>query len=96
MRSRNVKSLNTILRKMTFDDLREWAGGTILNWGRGYVERVGQLSRTKNNTLVAWVAGGDRYATSVRIDDEDDFEYFCTCAWRITSLYHEACSFPIL
>ncbi len=26
-----MKVINTNLRKLTFDDLREWAGGTILN-----------------------------------------------------------------
>lgn len=65
-----MKSINTILRKMTFDDLRDWAGETILNRGKGYVKRVDQLSRTQDNALVAWVTGSEQYATSVRVDEK--------------------------
>ncbi len=82
--SPKVKSIDTLLRKLTFDDLHEWVGGMILKRGKGYVKRVDELSRTQDNTLVAWVNGSDRYITSVRIDEENDFEYFCTCpySWR--------------
>lgn len=68
---------------MTFDDLREWAGEAILNRGKGYVKRVAHLSRTDDNDLVAWVTGGKQYATWNHIDEEGNFEYFCTCpyAW---------------
>jgi len=71
-----VKTLNTHLRKLTYDDLHDWAGETILNRGKGYLKRVDQLSRTQDNTLVAWVTGSERYATSVRIDDNGDFDDF--------------------
>ena len=76
-----MKSINTILRKLTFDDLRDWAGETILNRGNSYVKRVDQLSRTEDNTLAAWVTGGEQYATSVRVDKAGHFEYFCTCPY---------------
>lgn len=76
-----VKSIDTLLRELTFDNLHEWVGGTILNRGRGYVKRVDELSRTQDNTLVAWVNGSNRYITSVRIDEENDFVYFCTCPY---------------
>jgi uncharacterized Zn finger protein len=76
-----VKTLNTLLRKLTFDDLHDWASETILNRGKGYVKRVDQLCRTQDNTLVAWVTGSERYATSVRIDDDGDFDDFCTCPY---------------
>ena len=35
----DVKSITTILRKLTSDDLCEWSGNTILNRGKGYVEK---------------------------------------------------------
>jgi hypothetical protein len=35
-----VKSIDAILRKLTFDDLHDWAGAKILNRGKGYVKRV--------------------------------------------------------
>ena len=76
-----MKSINTILKKLTFDDLHDWAGETILNRGKGYVKRIDPLSRIEDNTLAAWVTGGERYATSVRIDDAGDFEHFCSCPY---------------
>lgn len=76
-----MKSINTILRKLSFDDLREWAGETIHNRGKDYVKRVYQLSRTEDNALVAWVTGSAQYATSVRVDEEGAFEPFCTCPY---------------
>ena len=76
-----MKSVNTILRKMTFDDLHDWAGETILSRGKGYVKRVVQLSRTEKNVLVAWVTGSERYVTSVCVDEGCNFEYFCSCPY---------------
>ena len=40
-----MKSISTILQKLTFDDLDNWAGGTILNRGKNYVQRVDHLCR---------------------------------------------------
>ena len=77
----DMKSINTHLRKLTFDDLDEWTGSTILNRGKNYVKYVDQLSRTQDNNLVAWVNGTDRYTTSVRIKSKNDFEYFCSCPY---------------
>ena len=59
-----MKSIEALLRKLTTDDLCGWAGETIVNRGRGYLQRVDQLARTGHNTLAAWVTGTDRYATS--------------------------------
>ncbi len=76
-----MKFINTILLKLSFDDLHDWAGGKILNRGKGYVKQVDELSRTQDNILVAWVTGSERYATSVRMDGEGEFEHFCTCPY---------------
>lgn len=76
------RSINTVLRKLSFDDLRDWAGETILNRGGNYVKRVDQLCCTADNTLVAWVTGSERYATSVRVDGEGEFEHLCTCPYN--------------
>ena len=81
MNRSDLKSIDTLLRKLTFDDLHDWAGEKILNRGKSYVKRVEQLSRTEDNSLVAWVTGSEQYATSVRIDGAGDFEYFCTCPY---------------
>lgn len=77
-----MKEINTVLRHLSFDDLGEWAGDTILNRGKRYVKQVDQLSRTSGNRLVAWVNGSERYTTSVRIDQERELEFFCTCPYQ--------------
>jgi hypothetical protein len=82
MNGSEVKSINTPLRKLTFDDWRDRASEKILNRSMSYVKRVDQLSHTEDHTLVAWVNGSQQYATSVRVDEHGDFEYFCTCPCR--------------
>jgi uncharacterized Zn finger protein len=74
-------TIDTILRKLDFDDLLYWAGEKMVNRARSYVQHVDQLARVEDNTLVAWVNGTERYATSVRIDNDGSFHDFCTCPY---------------
>ena len=53
-------TIDTILRKLDFDDLHFWAGEMIINRGKSCEKHVDQLSRTEDNTLVAWVTGTER------------------------------------
>ncbi len=39
-----MKTLATMLRGLTANELREWAGDRIYNRGRNYVSSVSQLS----------------------------------------------------
>ena len=72
------RSIETILRKLDFDDLLHWAGEKIVNRGKSYVKHVDQLARTEDNALVAWVTGTERYATSVQIDNDASLDDLCT------------------
>lgn len=76
-----MKSIRTMLKGLTHEDLREWAGGKIYNRGKDYVACVSQLTRTEDGTLVARVSGSDEYASSVRRDGKDDFDFDCTCPY---------------
>jgi uncharacterized Zn finger protein len=76
-----MQSVRTMLKGLTHEDLREWAGSKIYNRGKEYVACVSQLSRTEDGTLVAWVSGSDEYATSVRRDGKNDFDFDCTCPY---------------
>ncbi len=76
-----MKSVKTMLKGLTHEELREWAGDRIFDRGRNYVSRVSQLSRTEDGTLAAWVSGSDEYATTVRRDGREDFDYDCTCPY---------------
>ncbi len=76
-----MQSIKTMLKGLTLEDLREWAGSKIYNRGKEYVPCVSQLSRTEDGTLVAWVSGTDEYATSVRHEGQGEFGYDCTCPY---------------
>lgn len=76
-----MKSIRTMLKGLTHEDLREWAGSKIYNRAKEYVACVSQLSRTEDGTLVAWVSGSDEYATSVRHEGQGNFDCDCTCPY---------------
>ena len=72
-------------RRLTGDDLEAWAGDKIVTRGRSY-QRTGhvqELGRTPGGSIVAWVAGTERYATVVDIDD-DGLTSDCTCPYAYT------------
>ncbi|MBN1142048.1 MAG: SWIM zinc finger domain-containing protein [Deltaproteobacteria bacterium] len=76
-----MEMIRKMLQGLTLEDIREWAGRTIYNRGRGYVGQVSQLSWTSDGTLVAWVSGSDDYAASVRPDSKGSFDFDCTCPY---------------
>lgn len=63
------------------NDLNAWAGKTIVGRGKGYIGRVQELSRLEDGTLAAWVRGTLTYSTSVRIHEDGDHEWTCTCPY---------------
>jgi uncharacterized Zn finger protein len=76
-----MKLIDSILRKLTFNELHDWASEKVFHRGNDYVKRVEQLSYTKDNTLVAWVTGRHRYATSVSIKGAGNFDHLCSCPY---------------
>ena len=71
-----------LLKQLTWDDLEQWAGSRVLSRGQSYQRshRVKELVQTQTGALIAWVHGGQRYATEV------DFEHgelisVCTCPY---------------
>ncbi|WP_161629942.1 SWIM zinc finger family protein [Desulfogranum mediterraneum] len=76
-----MQSLRTMFKSLSHDDLRDWAGSTIYERGKGYLARVSQLARTEDGTLFAWVSGSDDYATSIRHEGKGEFDYDCTCPY---------------
>lgn len=76
-----MKNLSTLLSKLTYEDLDQWAGETIRGRGKTYIKRVGGLCRTEQGELAAWVSGTEDYATLVRLDEEGDHDWFCTCPY---------------
>jgi len=67
---------------LTWDDLREWAGSTILSRGQSYQRsrQVEGLARTPGGGVVAWVQGTKRYVTKVDFAGED-LTSICTCPY---------------
>lgn len=76
-----METISALLGNLTLDDLREWAGTKIFSRGQSYIRHVKELSRLEDGTLAAWVSGSEVYATSVCLNDEGDFDYFCTCPY---------------
>jgi uncharacterized Zn finger protein len=76
-----MEDIRVMLKGLSHDDLRDWAGNKIYCRGQGYVSLVSQLSRTEDGTLVAWVSGTDEYATTVSHKGEGGFDHHCTCPY---------------
>ncbi len=72
-------------KKLTWDDVSEWAGGKTLTRGKSYFSNhhVTGLARTADGMLLAWVQGTERYATHVRVHapnrDGEPLTSECSC-----------------
>ena len=70
----------TSFAALSWNDLEQWAGPTILERGKSYRRRVYDLTVTDEKHLVATVAGSEPYITRVWVnDDEPDCE--CSCPY---------------
>ncbi len=72
----------TSLTTLSWNDLEQWAGPTILARGKSYRRRVHDLALTDEDHLIATVAGSEPYITRVWLtDDEPDCECSCPYNW---------------
>jgi uncharacterized Zn finger protein len=76
-----MKTLANMLQALTREDLVEWAGKKVADRGKGYIKNVGKLYRTEDHTLAAMVSGSRKYATSVFVDEDGEWESFCSCPY---------------
>ena len=67
---------------LTWEDLEDWAGTTIVGRGRTYQRNssVSDLGITPEGALIAYVQGSSRYVTQVAIQD-GDLTSECTCPY---------------
>jgi len=79
------KSRLEIISNLTWNDLEDWAGGTIVSRGRTYQRqgRVSDLAVTDDGNLVGWVDGSKRYACKVVIDADGQIDSTCTCPYML-------------
>ena len=77
-----MKTLGPLLAALTYDDLDQWAGAKIRARGEDYIDRVDSLSRTAEGELAAWVAGTNDYATLVRLGEQGQHAWLCTCPYE--------------
>jgi uncharacterized Zn finger protein len=80
-------------RTLTWADLEDWAGLRSVERGRAYCRagRVAWLCLTGAGELLAWVRGGERYATRVRLEDGGEGIHFradCTCPVDVPGCKH--------
>jgi uncharacterized Zn finger protein len=75
-------SKRDLFERLDWDDLEQWAGSKILSRGQGYQRshRVKELARTQTGALVAWVYGGQKYATEVDFENGELISV-CTCPY---------------
>lgn len=72
-------------KELTWRDLEDWAGSTIVSRGKSYQrgKQVKELSQTKTGGIVAWVAGTQQYATQVTFE-AGELVSNCTCPYGAT------------
>ena len=68
---------------LTWEDLKEWAGARVVTRGKSYRRAVEDLRATADGRLLAWVEGGDRYATVVSMSKAGKLASVCTCPYAI-------------
>jgi len=68
---------------LTWEDLKEWAGARVVTRGKSYRNAVEDLRLTADGRLLAWVKGGDRYATVVTISKGRKLSSACTCPYAV-------------
>lgn len=75
-------SKKDLFKQLTWDDLQDWAGNRILSRGQSYQRsrKVKELAQTEAGGIVAWVHGGQRYATMVDFEDGELISA-CTCPY---------------
>jgi uncharacterized Zn finger protein len=75
-------SKRDLFERLDWDDIEQWAGSRILCRGEGYQRshRVKELAQTQTGALVAWVHGGQKYATEVDFEDGELISV-CTCPY---------------
>lgn len=71
-----------LFKKLSWSDLEQWAGSRVLSRGQGYHRdhRVRELAQTQSGGIVAWIQGGQRYATEVDFEDGELIS-ICTCPY---------------
>ncbi len=75
-------SKRDLFEELSWDVLEQWAGSRLLSRGQGYQRshRVKELAQTRTGALVAWVHGGQKYATEVDFEDGELISV-CTCPY---------------
>jgi uncharacterized Zn finger protein len=73
-------------KALTWNDITNWAGTTIVSRGKTYQQgkRVSELAQTPDGKLIAWVEGTHLYATQVEIDADGSFDSNCSCPYWAT------------
>ncbi len=70
--------------ELTWEDLKEWAGSRVVARGKSYRHAVEDLRLTTDGRLLAWVEGGDRYATVVSLSKAGKLSSVCTCPYAVS------------
>ena len=75
-----IKS-NTSFINLTWEDLDDWVGRSIVSRGKSYQSRVQDLCVTADGALVASVRGTQWYSTRTGFKANDELFSECTCPY---------------
>ena len=70
-----------LLTKLSWDELEDWAGDTIVERGKGYRDNVLDPRLTADGELLAWVDGSETYTTMVWRNPDGALDHRCTCPY---------------
>jgi len=79
-----MKNIISTLKKLTTNDLNEWAGDTIVGRAKGYLKHVENLCYYSDGRLVAYVNGSERYLTYISFNKNHTLESYCSCPYWAT------------
>ncbi|MBU2712828.1 SWIM zinc finger family protein [Zooshikella harenae] len=76
-----MTSIHQFIRKLTMNDLYDWAGASIVKRGKGYIDYVGDIFITEQDELIAEVEGTEFYVTRILLDEEGQLTGTCSCPY---------------
>ncbi len=79
-----MKNIISALKKLTVNDLNQWAGDAIVGRAKGYFKHVENLSYCTDGRLVAYINGSERYLTYISFNKNNALDSYCSCPYWAT------------
>ena len=74
-----IKPPFEVFRRAVVPFLEKWTDPGVVARGRPYEERVADIRRAPDGTVVATVRGSENYVTTLRVDESGRLRAGCSC-----------------